>query len=376
MRVDSAKGICSLIAIFLPSLRRGGAERIQLYLARRFAEKGEEVELVVANLDGAKYQSIPNDVAIVDLKAKRVSSSLPALVRYLRERKPSSVLSALDHCNLVALCAVKLARVRPRLLISVHSPISKSSRDSGLRDRAIPHFARILYRWADEIIAVSSGVADDLSKTISLPRDRIRVIHNPVVVPELFELAKEPVDHLWLQQSKPPTILAVGRLEPSKDYPTLLRALARVLGELSVQLIVLGEGGERSKLEGLIQELSLKEHVDLYGFAENPFAFMSKARLLVLPSTFEGFGNVIVEALALNLPVVSTNCPTGPAEILEQGRFGRLVPVGDESALADAILNELSSPVEGVNRRDRAMDFTYERIADQYLDLITKGATA
>ena len=282
-----------MITLFLPSLRGGGAERVQLHLARRFAEQGHKVELVVVNQFGAAYDAIPSGVGIVDLNAKHVTASLPSFVRYLRRTKPSAVFSALDHCNLVALWAIKLARIRIPLVISVHNTLSISASRSTWRDRMIPHLARLSYRDADAIVAVSSGVADDLAATISIPRERIEVIYNPVVVPELYELANEPISHPWFDVPDKPVLVAVGRLEAQKDYSTLLRALAIVIQQHQVLLIILGEGAERSKLELLIRELGLQENVQLHGFTENPFAFMSKARLLVLSSIYEGFGNVV-----------------------------------------------------------------------------------
>ena len=335
------------------------------------------MELVVVNQRGVAYQAIPDGVSVVNLNAKHAFSSLPSFVRYLKRAKPVAVFSALDHCNLVALWAIRLARMSASIVISVHSPISirgsaaNVASAANIKDRMIPFLARMFYRWANAIVAVSSGVADDLSNTISIPRQKISVIPNPVVVPELFELAGESIDHPWLQSQEPPIILAVGRLEAVKDYPTLFNAFAKVVETHNARLIILGEGSERSVLERLVDELALKKHVDLYGFTENPFAFMSKARLLVLSSTYEGFGNVLVEALALGLPVVSTDCPSGPAEILKNGTYGRLVPVRDPKGLADAIIAELSSPATHLGLRERAYEFSYEKIGDQYLELIS-----
>lgn len=358
-----------LISIFLPSLRGGGVERVQLYLAQRFVEHGYAVELVLAKREGPYLSQLPENVNVVDLKAGRVLTSLPALVRYLRRAQPVALLSAMDHSNIVALCAHRLARVGARVVVSVHSTLSISVKHSNARGRLIPYIARWCYGWADGVVAVSRGVADDLSNTIGLPRERIHVIYNPVVVPELFELAKEPVEHSWFHAGEPPVVLSAGRLTAAKDYPTLLRAFSLVIKVCPARLVILGEGEERAGLEAMVRDLALEDVVSLPGFAKNPYAYMSKATVFVLSSAWEGFGNVLVEAMAVGTPVVTTDCPNGPAEILERGKYGRLVPVGNAEALAEEILAELDCSTNSEVLRHRAKEFSYDKIADQYLEI-------
>ena len=195
-------------------------------------------------------------------------------------------------------------------------------------------------------------------------------IYNPVVVPELFRLSGEPVEDIWFRDSKLPVVLSAGRLSAAKDYPTLLRAFSSLIKVRPARLVILGEGEERASLEAMVRDLGLKDVVDLPGFVKNPYAYMSKAAVFALSSAWEGFGNVLVEAMAVGTPVVATNCPSGPAEILENGKYGQLVKVGDEEAMAARILTELDGPTNSEVLRHRARDFSYDEIADQYLELL------
>lgn len=358
------------VAIFLPSLCGGGAERVMVTLANGFAERGLTVDLVVANAGGTYRKNVSDQVQVIDLAAKRVITSLPGLVCYLRSARPAVLLSAMDHSNIVALWAQRLARVRMRVVVSVHTTLSMSVKHSTGRGRLIPYLAQWCYGWADSIVAVSRGVADDLSNTIGLPRKRIRVIYNPIVVPKLFEQAKAPLEHPWFCTSEPPVVLSAGRLTAAKDYPTLLRAISLVIRARPVRFLILGEGEERAGLEAMVRDLGLGDVVSLPGFAENPYAYMSKANVFVLSSAWEGCANVIGEAMAVGTPVVSTDCPSGPAEILENGKYGRLVPVGNAKALAEGILATLDAPTNPVELRHRAKEFSYDKIVDQYLEIL------
>jgi len=228
------------------------------------------------------------------------------------------------------------------------------------------------YSKACKVVSVSKGVGCDLISNFGLQANKVRTIYNPIINSELYDLGQKSISHPWFEPQQPPVILAVGRLSFEKDYPTLIRAFQRVRQQRSVRLLILGEGGERSKLEGLVRALGLGEDVELPGFVPNPYAFMRKASCFVLPSLFEGFGNVLVEALAMGCPVVSTDCPTGPTEILEGGKWGTLVPVGDYEAMAAAILGKLE-----INRKDTPpllnsylQRFELEEVMLQYLDMI------
>jgi len=358
------------IALFLPSLRGGGAERMMTNLARGLSEQGLKVDLVLAKAEGPYLSQVPPEVRVVDLHSDRVLRSLPELVRYIRRERPEAILSALDHANVVTIWARKLSRVRCRVVVSVCSTLSRAiAHDADLRGRLIPNLIGIFYPWADEVVTVSSGVADDLAKTTGLQRERIQVIYNPVVTPDLIEKAKESLENPWFAPGEPPVILSVGRLTKAKDHPTLIRAFARVRREHSARLMILGEGEDRPKLEALIRELDLEEDVSLPGFVDNPYAYMARASVFVLSSAWEGLPSVLIEAMAVGTPVVSTDCPSGPAEILEGGQWGRLVPVGDVEEMAAAIIATLNDP----NHPDvskRAQHFGVEKSVQAYLDVL------
>lgn len=360
----------SKVALFIPSLGGGGAERIMVNLARGFSERGFDVDLILAKADGPFLSLVPKSVRIVNLKAKRVLYSLPSLVHYLRGSKPEALISALDHANAVALMAKLLSRSPVRLAVSVHSTLSQSSAHAvSLRGRLTPFLIRLLYPWADAVIAVSKGAADDLLRVSKLRRERVHVVYNPVVVPELFVQAQEVLDHPWFAAGEPPVILGVGRLTKPKDFTTLIRAFAMVKEVRPARLVILGEGEERARLETLIRNLGLEDSVELPGFVSNPYKYMKRAAVFVLSSKWEALPTVLIEALALGTPVISTDCPSGPAEILEGGRWGRLVPVGDVNALAQAILRALSGEVPSPPK-EASHPYELQRVVSAYVDIL------
>ena len=233
--------------------------------------------------------------------------------------------------------------------------------------------ARWSYRWADRVVAVSEGVAEDVEKLFLVPRAKIVVIYNPIIGEGLEEKASKAVDHPWLDQDQFPVILGVGRLIGQKDFTTLLKSFFEVKKEITgAKLIILGEGNKRVNLEKEIEELGLTEDVDLPGYVDNPYSYMKKSSVFVLSSAWEGFGNVLVEAMAVGTTVVSTDCPSGPAEILNHGEFGLLVPVGDIQALAGAVVAAIKNPVEPDILIGRAGDFSVDKAVDKYLEIIGK----
>ncbi|HNS59257.1 MAG TPA: glycosyltransferase [Nitrosomonas europaea] len=360
------------IAIYLPSLRGGGAERAMATLANGFADRGLKVDLVLVRAEGPYLSEVSPGVRIVDLQSNRVLTSLPGLVRYLRRERPQAMLSALNHANVIAVVARMLAGVPARLVVSERNNVSLSGSSSkNLRSRVVLHMMRWAYRKTDGVTAVSGGVADDLANAINLPRDRISVIFNPVVTPELIEKSRMPLKHPWLGEGKPPVILGVGRLTPQKDFVTLIRAFAQVRTVRNCRLVILGEGELRAELEQLVASLGVQDNVQLPGFADNPFAWMSRVRLFVLSSRWEGLPNVLIQAMACGAAVVSTDCPSGPDEILEGGKWGRLVPVGDEEALAEAMVTLLEMPENQLSDvRQRAGGFRPELAVDAYLKIL------
>ena len=363
------------IAIFLPNLAGGGAERVMLNLAAGFLERGFRVDMVVAGNVGPFASQVPAGVRLVDLGQERVMRSLPGLVRYLRRSRPPVLLTAMDHANLLGIWGRWLARSPVRVVASVHIALAREFLASQRGWAGVVlRMAWRAYHRADAVVSVSHGVAADLVSYARLPPDLVHVIHNPIVFPGLFVLAGAPLSDPWYAPGEPPLILGVGRLEPQKDFATLIRAVAEVNRTHAVRLRILGEGAERPALERLVRECGLEDRVSLPGFVENPFAHMRRARMLVMSSVFEGFGNVLVEAMACGTPVVSTDCLSGPAEILDHGRFGRLVPPGQPAALAAAISQSLGTEPDRERLRLRAEEFSVARAVDRYLRVLFPSA--
>lgn len=388
------------IALFCRSLTGSGPGRMQVNLARTFADRGYTVDLLLADAVGPYLQEVPATVRVVslkgmwalrylprvftdrdivrilspvlcDIRAPRVVYALPALIGYLREVRPHALLSAQHYGNVAALCAVRLAGVATRLVITQRTHLSQYIRSARKRrQRNVLTPITHCYPWADEIVAVSHGVADDLADMTGLRRDRIHTIYNPVVTPDLLRKAREPVSHPWFEAGAPPVVLAAGRLHYQKDFPTLMRAFASVHRERPVRLMILGEGEERPELERLVHTLGLGASVALPGFVNNPFAYMSRATVFALSSAYEGLPGVLIQSLACGCPVISTDCPSGPAEILDYGRYGTLIPVGDQGALTRALVEALDRPRDQEQLRQRAAMFSVDYAADRYLDIL------
>lgn len=364
------------IAIFLMDLGGGGAERVMLNLAQGLMDKGIDVELVLVKAEGPYLSQLTSGIKVICLNSPRLISSLPALVRYLRQTNPEVLISALEDTNFVALWAKKIANVSTRVFVTVHNNLSYESQNSiQLKRRLTPLLVRCFYPWADKVVAVSSGVAKDLV-FLGVPENKIHYIYNPIVTTELLEKAQASIDHPWFWPNQPPVILGVGRLTKQKDFSTLIRAVALVKKHRLVRLILLGEGEERSNLECLVQELNLTEDVAFLGFVDNPYQYMKRASVLVLSSVWEGFGNVLVEAMATGTSVISTDCPSGPAEILDYGKYGQLVPVKNVDEMASAILKTLENPIECEILKKRAYQFTLESAVEQYTNVMTANSLA
>ncbi|MEL6462242.1 MAG: glycosyltransferase [Cyanobacteria bacterium J06621_15] len=358
------------IAIFLRCLYSGGAERVLLNLARGFVQQGLKVDMVLASASGSLLKQIPSEIRLIDLEAQSKIGILPRLVKYLRAENPRSMLAALHYPCEIALLAKRIARVSTQIVVSEHNHLSlEAKRIPQLSVRLTPLAARLLYPLADGIVSVSQGVKEDLVKVTNLPNKRIDLIYNPVITPELFVKAREKVEHPWFQLGKPPVILAVGRLHQQKDYPSLLRAFVRIRQVRQCRLVILGEGPEKENLNNLINELGIQKDVRMLGFVDNPYAYMANSRVFVLSSAWEGFGNVIAEALAVGTPVVSTNCHSGPAEILDNGKYGQLIPIGDTKAMAEAILKVLAGEIKQIDT-DWLNQFRVEHCTQKYLKLL------
>ncbi len=356
------------IAFYLSSLGGGGAQRVVLTLANAMAEQGQNIDLVLAKAKGAFLQEVHPKLHVVDLRARNVMMSLPGLIRYLRRARPVALLSSLKHVNVIALLARQLSGVPVRIVVGEHNTLSQS-RQSGLKNLVLPSMMRSLYPKADLVVAVSQGVADDLCESLGLAKERVQVIFNPVVRSDLALLAAEPLSHAWFQRGEPPVIMGMGRLTEQKDFPNLIQAFASLREQRACRLMILGEGELRGDLEALVKQLGLTDSVSLPGFVDSPFAYMSRAAVFALSSRWEGLPTVLIEAMACGTPVVSTDCPSGPREILEGGVWGRLVGIGDSAALAAAIAATLDDE-ESPKVTQRAEAFRVEPARDRYLQAL------
>lgn len=324
------------VSVFLPSLEGGGAERVMLDLIGDFAGRGLRIDLILAQARGAYLAEVPTAVSLIDLDRARVSSAFLPLLRHLRRTRPKALFSTLEHANVVALMA---ARWVPGLRVVVReaNTLSHDLATEDARSRLLLGLMRFSYRRADAVIAVSEGVADGLRSGLGVPDERLRVIANPVITPRLLDGGRAPVEHRFFDRRDVPVVVAVGRLTPQKGFDVLLRAFARLRRRRPCRLLILGEGESRGALEALAHALAIQEDLDMPGFVANPFPMMAAADLFVLSSAWEGLPNVLIQALALGTRAVSTDCPSGPREILDQGALGALVPVGDDEAMAQAM---------------------------------------
>jgi glycosyltransferase involved in cell wall biosynthesis len=361
------------LAFLLPELKGGGAERVFIDLASYLTAQGHNVDLVVFSLRGEYADQDGTGVKTVDLQCRRAAMALPGLLAYLRENRPAVLFSTLDHVNLVAILARMVSPVKFRLAIRIANNLTASYRHPRtFRARFIPLLIRRFYRHADEILAVSAGVADDAARFCSIPRERIRAIHNPVLTPELVAKREAPWSPPFNATDGLPMVLGVGSLTAQKDFVTLIKAFALVRKQRPARLVILGEGHQRGNLMSAAAECGVEKDFYLPGFVDNPFVYMRHAAVFVLSSRWEGLPGVLIQALACGCPVVSTDCPSGPEEILAGGRYGSLVPVGDHQVMASAILDSLNNSHDPMSGMQRAENFKVDEVANSYLDLILR----
>jgi glycosyltransferase involved in cell wall biosynthesis len=359
----------SRIAFFLTRLDGGGAERAMVNLMGGMVARGVAVDLVLVRAIGPGLAWVPPGVRVVDLNCRRHLSSVGPFVQYLRRERPRALVSALTHSNLYALVTRRLARLHMPVVVVEQNDFGEEVRfATGVRPRFIyPLMIPLLYRDAEAIIVVSQGAADSFRSMFGDLGTPLRVIHNPIVVPALFVQGRERVEHPWFAAGEPPVLLAVGRLVPQKDFGTLIRAFGLVRRQRQARLLILGEGTERPALEQLVAESECGADVQLPGFVMNPYAYMAAARGVVLSSRYEGLPSVLIEALALGTQVASTDCPSGPREILQGGRWGRLTPVGDVPRLAEAMIALLDGPAEERPTPEDLAPYGVEAAVEQYL---------
>ena len=356
------------IACFFATSGHSGVDRAMKHLIPALVERGYPVDLLHVRKHGPHIEGEMSGLRRIDLGSSHVYPSLPALVRYLRRERPTVMLSDKDRVNRTALLARFLAGVDTRLVLSSGTTISIDLASRGAFDRWLQRNSMgKLYGFADRVIVTSRGVADDMAAYTGLARSKIEVVPSPVVPEYCFHQTLPRPDHPWFQAGEPPVILGVGELCMRKDFATLIRAFARVRSQRRCRLVILGKGRQHEELLALARELGVAEDVDLAGFQPNPYAFMQHAALFAFTSRWEGLGFVVIEALAVGTPVVSTDCPSGPREILQDGRYGPLVPVGDDEAMAQAMAQTLDNPLPADVLKEAARPYEIEASTDAYL---------
>jgi glycosyltransferase involved in cell wall biosynthesis len=366
-------------------------------------ERGYAVDLLVSKLRGDLVDEVPDgvDVVVIErastLRARARAMiadpaaslmllrrgmsaklrSLPSLETYCRTTRPDALLAGSPPLGMIAVWARRLSGIDATIAVFAQTRATSDTVGGGrYRHGVPPALLRHTYLQTDAIVSVSDGVGDALSEYANIPRERLTTVHNPVTGPHVETMSRCHLAHPWFSEGQPPVILGVGRLGPAKDFGTLIRAFARVRGDREAHLVIVGDdrktgkdAGYRAELVALPEQLGVAEDVDFVGAVANPFPYMRRASVFVLSSAWEGLGNVVIEALACGCPVVSTDCRSGPREILEDGRYGELVPVGDDAAMAAAIQRVLSKPADPDQQRARGEDFTVARAVDQYLEL-------
>ena len=358
------------ITFFLDALHGGGAEKAVVNLLRGLAQRDEfDLDLVLATKEGPYLDLVPKQVRIVDLNTGRAVTATFPLISYLRENRPWAVIGNMGHVNVVASMATKMSGIETKLLLVEQNTLSANP-TKFKRAKLVVQLMKWLYPSADAVAGVSAGVARDLEQCLGLEIESVKVLNNPVVNEDLLTKSQADLGHPWFAPNTPPVFLAVGRLNPQKDFPNLLHAFAQVRKQQEARLIILGEGEERQTLETIIADLGINDDVLLPGFVKNPYGYMKQANCFVLSSKEEGLPTVLIEAMACGCPVVATDCPSGPDEILDGGEYGRLVPIQNSHALAAAMLETLKNPPNQEFLIQRANKYSTENAVTEYLSLL------
>lgn len=357
------------IAIFLATSGHSGVDRAAKHLAPALARRGYRVDVVKIRRHGPYIEDKHPNLKLIEFRARHVFTAIPELIRYFLRRRPQVMLSDKDKVNRAALFARWITRSSTRLVVSFGTAVSIELDHRDWLDRTIQKFSMgRLYRFADQVIVTCEGVADDMSQYTGLPRHRIKAVASPVIHADVMNRAHPKPEHPWFSDPEVPVIVSCGELSIRKDQATLLRALARVNESRPVRLVLLGKGKQLEKLQTLSRELGIESQVQFLGYQDNPLSFMAHATLFAFSSRWEGLGFVIIEAMAVGTPVVSTDCPFGPRELLQDGSIGALVPVGDDEALAGAIAQALTTPTDPARLRAGAAPYEIEAATDAYLE--------
>jgi glycosyltransferase involved in cell wall biosynthesis len=329
------------VLFFRPQLGDGGADRVTITILRHLDRARFQATLVLVHARGELMSEVPSDIPVIDLAARRLALAARPLARVIAEHRPDVVVCTAGGANVIAVAAHRLARSSARLVLSERNAVR---RDVGrIRSLLERNLKRLAYRFADEVTAVSDGVAEDLVIELGLPREQVRVVYNPVIHDTLGAQASAPVEHPWFANGAPP-LIAVGRLVEQKDYPTMFDAFKRIHAATGVRLAIFGKGSLREPLEQRVRDMGLAESVQFCGFDPNPFRYMARAAVMLQSSRAEGLPGTIIQSMACGTPVIATDCDHGPREVIRDGVDGYLVPVADSSALAERAIHLLRDP--------------------------------
>ena len=371
---DSAHQKRTRVAIVLPNLRGGGAERVAIRLAEDMASRGCEVDLVLLQGVGELISVPARHINVIDLKCRRIAVSIGPLIKYLRRRRPDSMLVSMWPLTVVACLAWRLSGSAARLVVSDHTLLSRQyAGHNRLVRLALRLSTRLVYPLATARVAVSAAVARDLAALSSLPESQFEVINNPVAGPPVGKNGIAAAESLW--GGSVHRILSVGDMKPEKKHELLIRSFARLLPRRPAKLILVGDGPLRSQLEQLVAELGIGDHVEFAGFMLDVWPFYKTANLFALSSDVEGFPLVVCEALHCGLAVVSTRAG-GVPEILEQGKYGTLVPEGDIDAFTDALDRALDRKADPAVQRQRAERVAGQNHSDRYFEIMMPTSPA
>jgi len=371
-----------MTSLFLcsPSLVMGGAERYLVNLSEGLLDEGHEVTIILVEAKGPLLADVDKRCRMIVMNKTRVIKSISSLTSIFKENSPDVIISFQTHMNVSTLIAMALAKTTVPVIITEHAPIANHLNIGApmltrIKNGVMLTLVKNLYKRANKFIGVSTSVAQQYAEFSAIPRQNVRVIATPIVTPMLLMRAAQAPTHPWLIEKTHPVIISMGRLVGEKDQATLIRAFGLLRKQMNARMIIFGEGVERKNLEEIIQNLGIGKDVDLPGEVLNPFREMSQADLYVHSAKLEGFGNVLVEALACGLPVIATDCPVGPREILSDGQYGVLTPVGDEYVLAKEMYRVLNMSKLEKDRiinagKERANEFTLNHSVKSYMDII------
>lgn len=363
------------IAFFSYDMRVGGAEKMILTLLPWFINAGYSIDLVLVKKTGAFLTDIDPRVNLISLKKEHVGQSLFPLLKYFKKSKPDVFISNLTHLNIVTIIAKFFSGTRSKIIITEHSSITTNNLQKGGKEGILVFLARFLYPLADKTVVVSEGAAQNLIEAIKINPNKVQSIYNPIDMDRIRILSGEKIDEFWLTEKSIPVLIAIGRLEQEKNFSFLLNVFQTLTKKRKARLLILGEGSERQMLEQQMIAYGIENDVKLLGIKTNPYPYISNADILVCTSKYEGFNITLAESLACGTPVISMNCPYGPAEILDNGTYGQLISPGDQDGMVNAIIAAIDHPESLPSKEklmERAKRFSAEKIFSEYQELFLK----